>query len=448
MRRFVVSLLVGGCICTPAQPVKVYPRIETGAHSAVVRRIDTDAAERYLVSASDDKTARVWDLRSGRLLKVLRPPIGDGAEGRFYAVAVSPDGLQVAAGGFTGKNGSGEHPIFVFDRKSGALRKTITGIPDATHNLAYSKDGRYLAAALGGGNGIRIYKAGGYSEVARDEQYGDSSYWAEFDGSGRLVTTSYDGSVRLYGSDFHLLQKSEAPGGKRPFSARFSPDGKRIAVGFADTMAVDVLSASDLSFLYSVPTPAQDASFFVSVLWTRDGQNLCAAGFYHIDSLRPTLCWGDAGKGKMSTFPTAVDTVEDILALNGGAIAFSSGEGTVGLLDRTGVRQWRAAPDLLDYRDNAPRVSSDGNDVEVNPLYFNGSKFANYRINFSVSDERLETDGQPSGISLQAPATTGLAIDNWKNSEHPTFGGHPLLLDRPYEISRSLAISSGKDKLD
>jgi len=195
MRRFVLLLLLAGaCVCAQAQQVRVYPRIETGTHTAITRRIGVDAAERFLFSASDDKTARVWDLRSGKLLKILRPPIGDGNEGRLNAIASSPDGAEVAVGGFTGKNGSGEFPVYIFDRESGAIRRTIRGLPDMTVHLTYSRDGRYLAVGLGDHQGIRIYKANGYSEVARDEKYGGNCYWLEFDKSGRLVTASWDGS--------------------------------------------------------------------------------------------------------------------------------------------------------------------------------------------------------------------------------------------------------------
>src|ERR1044071_282349 len=76
-------------------------RIETGMHAAVIRQIGIERQDRYLVTASEDKTARVWELASGRLLRVLRPPIGEGNEGKFYAVALSPDGRTVAAGGYT-----------------------------------------------------------------------------------------------------------------------------------------------------------------------------------------------------------------------------------------------------------------------------------------------------------------------------------------------------------
>ena len=95
----------------------------------------------------DDKTARVWSLASGELLKVLRPPIGSGNEGKLNAVAISPDGATVAAAGWT-KAGTNSRNIYLFDRASGRLQRRISGLPNVIYHLAYSPDGRYLAAAL------------------------------------------------------------------------------------------------------------------------------------------------------------------------------------------------------------------------------------------------------------------------------------------------------------
>src|ERR1700674_17975 len=74
--------------------------IETGMHTAVINRIGVERQCRLLATGSDDKTARLWSLPEGRLLKTLRPPIGAGHNGKVYAVAVSPDGGLVAAGGW------------------------------------------------------------------------------------------------------------------------------------------------------------------------------------------------------------------------------------------------------------------------------------------------------------------------------------------------------------
>jgi WD40 repeat protein len=70
-------------------------------HTAAIFQIGVDAANRYLVTGSEDKTVRVWELASGRLLRTLRLPIGSGNEGKVFGVALSPDGTTVAAGGAT-----------------------------------------------------------------------------------------------------------------------------------------------------------------------------------------------------------------------------------------------------------------------------------------------------------------------------------------------------------
>jgi len=79
----------------PADPIL---RPETGMHTAPIRRIDVDRAECFLVTGSDGKTARVWDLATGRLLRTLRMPLGEGELGKVFAVTIAPDGGTVAIG--------------------------------------------------------------------------------------------------------------------------------------------------------------------------------------------------------------------------------------------------------------------------------------------------------------------------------------------------------------
>ena len=65
-------------------PTDPFLRFDTGMHTAAIIRISVDAANRYLITGSEDKTVRVWELASGRLLRTLRPPIGVGNEGKIF----------------------------------------------------------------------------------------------------------------------------------------------------------------------------------------------------------------------------------------------------------------------------------------------------------------------------------------------------------------------------
>ena len=82
----------------PSEPLL---RLNPGLHTATIKRADIDSDERFLVSASYDKSVLLWDLETGRLKKTLRVPAGPGNIGKVYAVAMSPDGETIAVGGST-----------------------------------------------------------------------------------------------------------------------------------------------------------------------------------------------------------------------------------------------------------------------------------------------------------------------------------------------------------
>ncbi len=189
--------------------------LDPGMHTAPIRRADVDAAGAYAVTGSHDKTVRVWSARTGALLRTIRLPRGPGDVGKVYAVAISPGGELVAAGGWTR---TGHQQIYLFDRETGALVRRTEGLPTVVDHLDFSPDGRYLAATLGGPNGLRVYdRDAGWDEIARDDDYGDHSYGAAFTADGRLATTSRDGQLRLYDRAFGrvAMMRTEDGGGVR-----------------------------------------------------------------------------------------------------------------------------------------------------------------------------------------------------------------------------------------
>jgi len=409
-------------------------KIETGMHIAVMRRIGIDKAERFLVTGSIDKTIKVWELRTGRLIKTLRPPTGSGNEGKIYAVAISPDGRHVAGGGWTGWDWEGTASIYIFDLNTGSLVQRCSGLPEVIFHLAYSKDGRYLAAGLGKQNGIRIYKTDDYSLIKQDSDYGDDVYGFDFSEDGRLVTTSWDGYIRLYDKNFNLVRKKKAPGGSQPYQISFSPDGSRIAVGYDDTPSVDVLSADDLDKLYSADTEGFSGCDFVSVVFSFDNSFLYAGGTCG----DPTIIrrWERAGKGRYIDVPATSDTILHILPLKDGGVVFGSGEPSFGILDASGRLALYKGNTIADFRDQLEefQVSYDGSVVRFGYEY--GGKSA------VVFDAQRREFVDETSVRLSKPITQmqGLEITDWEDSYHPKLNGEPIKLMQ-YERSRSLAIA-------
>ena len=406
------AILLAALQCLAAEPTtRPLPRLETGMHTASIRRIATDAAGRLAVTASDDKTVRVWEVASGRQLVVLRPPQDVGNEGKLNAVELSPDGAVVAVGGWTGWDWDQEVAIYLFDRVSGRLLRRLPGLPNVVNHLAFSPDGRWLAASLGGVNGVRIFDATRGRETGRDAAYGGASYSVHFSPDGRrLLTSSSDGQVRLYTvKDGTLGQPTRAsPGGSlRPFAARFSPDGRRIAVGFDDSTVVQVLDAKTLTEVARPSTVGVDNGNLGSVAWSADGHFLVAGGRWAADGKRRVRRWPVNDWSQYSDVPVAHDIVMDLVALPGGGLLFASADPTWGVLNASGQISSRQDGAIADLRGpDRLRLSVDRRRVRFSYLWPDQDARS-----FDLVNRSLGLDDR----ALSAARTTapGLDIQNW-----------------------------------
>jgi WD40 repeat protein len=416
-----------------AQPVL---RIDTGMHTAVIRRIGVDAAGRFLVTGSEDKTVRVWELATGRLLRAIRPPIGEGNEGKIYAVAISPNGRLIAAGGWTSYEWDKQHSIYLFDRESGRLTLRMGGVADVVNYLAFSPDGTRLAAALGAGAGIRVFRVADGAEIGRDTGYGTDSYGLDFDRAGRLVTSCFDAYLRLYDRSLKLIKKVRAPGGEHPYAARFAPDGAKVAVGYDDSERVEVLDGGSLEAIYRPDTTGVSNGNLVAVAWSADGSALYAGGRWNEGGVNPIRRWAEAGRGRYQDLAAADDTVLDLAPLADGGVVFGAGNPAWGVLSAGGQRVRLVAGPIAIYRDNQEGLLTDAAGGAVGFAYELSGKSP---ARFLLAERRLET-GAGGGASLRPPRVSGLAVTEWKNDYAPKLNGVRLALDQ-YEPSRCLAIA-------
>ncbi|GAM09469.1 putative WD repeat-containing protein alr2800 [Geobacter sp. OR-1] len=438
-RVLIILLLVFSTGAWGAEPQQPVLRLETGMHTALVRRLATDASGRWLVSASDDKTVRVWDLEDGNGLlpaKILRPPIGKGHEGKIYGVALSPDGRTVACGGWTGWEQEKKASIYLFDRSSGELTKRLSGFPNIVKGLAFSSDGRYLAVIMGAGKGVAILRTADWQPVALDSDYGDDAYGVTFDNSGRLATSAWDGFVRLYDREFRLVAKKRFANIARPYDLAFSPDGGRLAVGNSDTPHVAVLSGLDLSLLIEPDTKGLGSGALVSVAWSPDGGTLYGAGSCRSSGSFLVRTWADGGKGRGVDLPLAGSSIQHLLALADGSIAYAAASPELGVAGPGGKVKYRLSPAFADFREGRSdlRVSVDGATVQ-----FRGAD-GGMRL-FSLRDRILTKLPERSPqLLLPVAAAGGLEVSDWQDSTEPKLNARKLRLDQ-FEVSRSMAVA-------
>jgi WD40 repeat protein len=418
--------------------------LDPGMHTAPIVRADIDAAGRFAVTGSHDKTVRVWSIQDGGLLLTIRLPAGPGHVGKVYAVAISPDGEVIAVGGLTRLTESDpQDQIYLFNRATGAMVGRIDGLPDVVLHLTFSPDGRHLAATLGGANGLRVYdRHAGWAEVAGKTDYADHSYGADFSADGRLATTSMDGHVRLYDRSFQLVAEEGMAGGRQPYGIAFSPDGTKLAVGYNDSTVVDLFEGRTLAPLSSPDTEAIDNGDLSKVAWSADGRALFAGGGYvRGDGVRPVVAWADSGAGARRELPAGSNTIMALAPLPTGDLLVAAGDPYLAVLVPDGDAQWAQTPPRPDLRnqDKTLAVSFDGQAVD-----FGYDAFGKAPARFDVATRALRHH-PPADDKTALPEHEGLPIQDWKNTLSPTLDGAPLPLDE-YERSRSFAIHPKSDR--
>jgi WD40 repeat protein len=88
-----------------------------GGHQGAVLRLLVDPKQPFVITASADKTVRVWNADSGAAIKTL-----SGLNDEVFALALSGDGKMVAAGSYLGE-------IAIWTIPDGKLVKSFNASP-------------------------------------------------------------------------------------------------------------------------------------------------------------------------------------------------------------------------------------------------------------------------------------------------------------------------------
>jgi hypothetical protein len=420
---------------------------EAGMHTAMINRMGIDPAGNFLLTPSDDRTVRLWNLRSGEAMHVFHLPIdADSDGGMVQAAAVAPDGIHAAIA-VTRGSWETSHSIYLLDLAEKRVIRHLDGLPEAALNLDFSDDGKFLAAALNGKAGIRVYRTDTYTLAMSDGDYGDRCMGIDFSRSGMLASACRDGHVRLYDQTLRLQKKRRIDHGPgtSPYQLRFSPDRRLLAVGMEESIRIEVLDATTLETAAS-PGPQLDqepprgASIF-AVAWTADGNALYAGGRlqerdssgqwlhyvykWQIQALGATPSKVLAGKG----------SILSLLPLGAGGVVWGAANPSWGIIDDSGNKRHDHPSPHIDARANRSRLRLSPEGTTIG--YFTELGEGEPRL-FSLSLQ----PSQPTTALLQPPKMVAprLVVTDWKHTRQPKLNGQ--LLAGLVGESRCYAISN------
>lgn len=399
----------------PADPIL---RIETGGHVGKMDAADADRQGTVVATVSADKTIRVWQTGTGRLRAVLRVPIDADHEGLLNAVAVSPDGRFVAAGGNTGRTWEESYSVYLFEVSSGHMVKRISGIGFVIRDMRFSPDGTLLAVASGARAGeVAIVNAATGAVLVR-HRFAASAEGLDIASTGQMAVVTQDGLLHLYQSlqDQHP-RSLELTDRSIPASCRFNPRGDRLAIGFSASLYIQLVQLNGLATKVLRPQGRMKKTLSLnSVAWSLDGKQLYAAGQPGADGGKGKrlFVWEDEGDGSESKLSIPAQTkIIALLPTRAGNLFFVVNHWGIGELNAQGETSYVIKMEKASYQYNHDyfAVSSDGAVVRFSysPYGQDGAAF-DIASRFFVKGRNVDLNAL---VSLPVRTTESIDLQNW-----------------------------------
>jgi WD40 repeat protein len=324
-KRVAVTLAARPAEFAATKPVEERPQLmlDTGGHMALIRDIAFTPDGRQLVSGSDDKTIRIWDLTTGKTLRAIRGESAPGDPGKNFAIALSADGKWIAAGGWFGGNVDESRSVRIFDFATGHLVALLKGHVDVIFGVAFSPDGRYLISASADKTAIvwdlqtrqikqrlkghtdfifgvsftpdsarvvtasddhdlRLWRVSDGVELARMTGHTDKVRSVAIAQDGTIASGDWAGEIRLWDGKTGNFRKTLARQPTEPGSLSFTPDGKTLVASVSKAVAD---SNPYGAYVYEVPSGREIAIY-------RQHQNITLA-----TAISPDGQWAATGGG-------------------------------------------------------------------------------------------------------------------------------------------------------
>jgi len=230
------TLAVGSGVPTVSGELALFD-LKTGAllrrlgkeHKDMVYALAFSPDSQIVISASGDKTLRLWDVKTGQAKGLLR----DHADS-VYALALSADGKTLASAGV-------DRSIKLWDLATGKARFNFAGRPhgDTIYALAFAPGENQRLVSVGGDGMAKLWSVGPDAESTEAfralSNGGQPTYAAAFSPDRTLLATATKAStVTLWSGTGGGWLRTLTGASDWLYATAFSPDSKTVAAaGFA-----------------------------------------------------------------------------------------------------------------------------------------------------------------------------------------------------------------------
>ncbi len=167
--------------------------LDTGGHSALIRKIITTKSG-DIISASEDKSIRIWDLKTGNEKNKILGIIGDGINGMIYSLTISPDNKLIAVSGiFDNKESQKMGSIKIYSYPDLKLIKTLYSHEDVVYDLAFSNNGEYLLSGSADRT-AKLWQTSNWNLIQTFKNHSQTVYGVSFV-KNNIITVGHDKKI-------------------------------------------------------------------------------------------------------------------------------------------------------------------------------------------------------------------------------------------------------------